>query len=66
MASSYLMDLERGWKSKSFDLSMNRWAAPFTTHAMALDKMELPEEAVKVLRELFEDIAAFQRAVGDH
>lgn len=64
MASSFLISLENGWRNKPFDMGVNRWAIPFNSAAQKLDAMDLPEEAVVVLRELFEDIAAFQREAG--
>ena len=66
MPNRYIGSLEAGFYGrKSFDLGINRWASAFNESAAKLDKMDLPEEAVAVLRELFEDIGAFQRAAGE-
>lgn len=65
MPQTFSGALRFGWREKPYDMGVNRWGAPFNEAAMKLDGMDLPPEAVDVLRALFEDIAAFAREAGN-
>lgn len=61
MSQSYLKDIARGFASLPRRHEPNTWAVILNEYAARLAKMDLPEDAVVTLRELFEEVGRLMR-----